>query len=132
MPQTPFLFSDYVYSWLASALDMGIEECDFWNMTFSEIERKLSSYKRKEKQRLQEKATFDYILADLVGRSVARIYDSSNKMPEIGAVYPSLFDTKEIEEQKQNKKDELSAIRFRQFAESFNSKLNKEVAKDNE
>ena len=35
-----------------------------------------------------------------------------------------------IEEKKQEKLDELSALRFKQFAAAFNSKFNKEVAKD--
>ena len=71
----------------------------------------------------QERASADYILADLIGRSVARIYSSSVNYPELGEVYPTLFDTKEIEQKKQVKKMELSAIRFKQFADSHNSKF---------
>lgn len=110
---------------------MGIEEKDFWEMTLAELERKIASIKRVRKQEAQEKATFDYILADMIGRSVARVYHSSNTLPEINNVYPTLFDSVEIQEQKQKKKDELSALRFKQFAESFNSKFKQEVAKDN-
>lgn len=131
-PQSPFLFSNNVYKWLESALDYGISEADFWNMTIAELERQISSIKRKQKEQLQEKASFDYILADLIGRSIARVYNSSNHLPEIGEVYPTLFDTKAIEEKKQEKKDELSALRFKQFAASFNSRFKQEVAKDNE
>ena len=50
-------------------------------------------------------------------------------MPDISVVYPTLFDSKEIEEQKAIKKAELSAARFKQFANAFNNKF-KEVAKD--
>lgn len=130
-PQSPFLFSNSIYSWLDAALDMGIEEKDFWDMTFAEIERKLDSYRRVQKQKKQEKASFDYILAELIGRSVARVYHSNNTMPDIATAYPTLFNSKEVEEQKQNRKDELSALRFKQFAQSFNSKFKQEVAKDN-
>jgi hypothetical protein len=38
-------------------------------------------------------------------------------------MYPSLFAAKEIAEEQQKKKDELSAIRFRQFASSFNKRF---------
>lgn len=70
------------------------------------------------------------MLADLIGKSVARIYNSANHMPDISEQYPSLFDSIEIQEQKQKKKDELSALRFKLFADSFNKKFqNKEVAK---
>lgn len=71
----------------------------------------------------QERASFDYILADLIGKSVARIYDSSNKLPTIEESYPSLFDTEELKEQRQKQLDNLSAARFRQFADKFNQRF---------
>lgn len=97
-------------------------------MTLAEIGRAIESAKRMEKKRAQEKASFDYILADLIGRSIARIHSSSNNMPRIDEVYPSLFEHEEIEEKLQEKKDELSALRFKQFTESFNKRF-KEVGK---
>lgn len=121
-PSSPKLISDIIYKWLNSALDHGITEFDFWNMTPAEVFRAIESRKRVIRIEAQERASFDYILADLIGRSVARVYNSSNTMPELGAVYPSLFDTQEIEQKKQAKKMELSAIRFKQFADSHNSK----------
>lgn len=127
--QSPFLYGDYIYRWLDSALDYGISEFDFWNMTLAEINRAVESKKRIQKQQAQERANFDYIQADLIGRSISRVYNSANKMPDISAVYPSLFDSKEIEEQKAHKKLELSALRFKQFAQSYNTKY-KEVVKD--
>lgn len=63
------------------------------------------------------------MLADLIGKSVGRIYNSANVMPDISEVYPSLFDSVEIQEKKQENKDELSALRFKLFAESFNKKF---------
>ena len=92
-------------------------------MTIAELVRLIESKKRVEKRKAQEQASHYYILADLIGRSVSRIYNSSNKMPEISEVYPSIFDSKEIEEQKSIKKDELSALRFKQFAQSFNKRF---------
>jgi hypothetical protein len=124
------LFSDYVYQWLECALDYGISEADFWEMSIAELERAVRSRRRNEKARAQEKASFDYILADLVGKSIARIYSSSNNIPEIAEVYPSLFDTQEVAEKKQEKKMELSALRFKQFAQSYNNRFNKVVAKE--
>ena len=119
------MFADFIYKWLDNALDYGISENDFWNMTLSELTRAIESKKRIDKARLQEKATFDYTLANLIGKSISRIYSSSNKMPDISEVYPTLFDSKEIEEKKQENKNKLSALRFKQFADSFNSKFKK-------
>lgn len=97
-------------------------------MTMGELQRYFESYQRRYKREAQEKATFDYALAELIGRSVARIYSSSAQMPEIYEVYPTLFDSKEAQERKQAQKAELSALRFKQFANFHNMKINKEVA----
>lgn len=96
-------------------------------MTLAELERAIDSKRRIQKLEAQEKASYDYILADLIGKSVSRIYSSSSTMPEISDVYPTLFDSKEIEEKKREKQAELSALRFKQFATSFNKQFNKEA-----
>lgn len=124
------LFQDYVYKWLDCALDYGISEAEFWEMTIAELERAIQSKKRQEKWRAQERASFDYILADLCGKSISRLYSSSNKYPDIAEVYPSLFDNQIIEEQKREKREKLSALRFKQFAQSYNNKFKKVVAKE--
>lgn len=108
---------------------MGISEREFWTMTFAELDRTLSSRKRVMKHEAQERASFDYILADLIGRSVGRIYSSSTKIPEIAQAYPALFDDEEIQQKKAEKQAELSVLRFKQFADSFNKRFG--GAKDN-
>lgn len=127
---SPTLITNYVFKWLEIALDYGISEWDFWDMTIAELDRAIQSKKRVKRIEQQEKATFDYALADLIGRSVSRIYSSANKMPEISEVYPTLFDNEEIQEAKQAKKDQLSALRFRQFAQAYNKRISKEVSKE--
>lgn len=107
---------------------MGISEHDFWTMTFAELGRALASRKRVLRTEARERASFDYILADLIGRSVSRIHSSSNKMPDIAEAYPALFDNEEMAQKKAEKKAEISALRFKQFANSYNAKF-KEVSK---
>lgn len=92
-------------------------------MTFAELERAMSSKRRLEKLRAQERASFDYILADLIGKSVSRIHSSTNKMPDIADAYPSLFTSEEFQEQRAEKQAELSALRFKLFAQSFNQRF---------
>lgn len=128
---SPFLFRDIVFKWLESALDYGFTEFDFWNMTIAELERAVESKKRIYIAESKEKAVMNYTLADLIGKSVARIYNSTNTMPPIEEVYPTLFDSAEIKEQKAQKQAELSALRFKQFANSFNKNFKAKEAKDN-
>lgn len=95
-------------------------------MTIGELQRAINSKQKMRKLEAQEKAAHDYILAELIGRSVARIYNSSNKMPTLAEAYPSLFNAEEIEQKRAEKEAELFAIKLRQFAASHNEKL-KEV-----
>ena len=88
--------------------------------------RALESKVRMLKVQERKQAISDYILADLIGISVSRVHNSRNKMPSIYEVYPTLFEApEEVEEQRM----ELSAIRFKQFAQTFNNnfKHNEEV-----
>ena len=98
-------------------------------MTLAELERLIESKKRIKKLREQERASFDYILADLIGKSVSRIYSSSATMPSINEVYPALFDSEELEEKRQARKDELTVLRFKQFTQAYNKKFSEEVQK---
>lgn len=126
---TPFFFSNVVMQWLESSLDYGITENEFWEMTLAELIRAIESKKRIHKEQLREKAAQDYILGDLIGKSIARIYNSSATYPQIYEVYKDLFDSEELKEQRQEQLDTLSALRFRQFANHFNKNFNGEVAK---
>lgn len=101
-------------------------------MTIAELVRAIESKKRVIRAEAKERAAFDYVLADLIGRSVARVYSSTNNLPQISEAYPAFFDSEEMQEQQQQKKDELSALRFRQFAQSFNKKFKEGVNEENE
>ena len=119
----PFLFEKYAFQWLENALDCGISECAYWDMTIAELTRAIESHNRRQEAQQRQQASFDYLLAETIGKSIARIYSSSAKMPELYEVYPTLFDSAEIRAQKQAKKDELSVLRFKQFAQAHNSKI---------
>lgn len=97
-------------------------------MTIAELERVIDSKHRVIEAQNKHRAIYDYRLADLIGRSIARAYNSANKMPDIADVYPELFTDEESKEEKQKQIDELSILRFKAFAQSYNKKY-KEVAK---
>lgn len=118
---------------LERALDYGITEERFWEMTFAEIHREVDSKVRIKRLEAQEKATYDYILAQLITKGVSRVLGDKSNYPSIEEAYPGVFDEviaerkAKVEEQRMN----LSALRFKQFAQSYNTKLkNKEVAND--
>lgn len=92
-------------------------------MTFAEVRRAMVSCHRVKRAEMQEKASYDYILAKLIGRSVATVFNTSATYPEISEAYPTLFNSEEIEQQRQEQKDKLSALRFKQFAHSYNKRI---------
>lgn len=92
-------------------------------MTIAEIDRLIESKERVYKAEQKQRANYDYILGDLIGRSIGRLYNSNNTYPEIHQMYPDLFDAKEAEEQKRARQNELSALRFKQFANAHNKKF---------
>ena len=116
---------------LENALDYGIAEAEFWEMTLAELHRAVDSKRRVIKMENQERATYDYILANLIINGVGKMLDGKGEFPTIEEAYPKLFD--DIQEEKaakiQEQKNNLSALRFKQFAQSYNSKF-KGVASD--
>ena len=102
-------------------------------MTLGEVIREVKSKQRVRRLEAQEKASFDYILANLIGISIGRVLDGKTSYPPIEEVYPNLFNeiVKEQREEKEDKLTQLSILRFKQFA-NFHNKKYAEVSKDNE
>lgn len=95
-------------------------------MTMNEYLRCIKAKKRAQRLELQQRALMDWLLADLIGKSFARLYSNSARMPNFQEYYSALLDEtqkQDIEEKKQERQDELSALRFKQFANSFNKKF---------
>lgn len=122
-----FSFEKATVNWLKKALQIGISEKDFWEMTLGELQRLFEAKQEVYKARAKEKAENNYILAGLIGINLSRVFNTSVEIPPIEEVYPNLFDVEQIREEKQNKKQELSVLRFKQFAQTFNKKFEKEV-----
>lgn len=118
---------------LEDALDYGITEEQFWNMTIGEVRRAAASINRMKRRQAQEKATYDYILANLITKGISKVLGGKEEYPTLEQAYNGLFDDVVAERQAkiQEQKINLSALRFKQFAQSYNNNLkNKGVAND--
>lgn len=98
-------------------------------MTLAEVERYFKSKARVMKAQERKQASFDYMLAELIGRSMSRVYSSANKMPPIYEVYPTLFSEQEIIAERAKRDRERFMAGLQQFANSYNKKF-EEVATD--
>ena len=115
---------DIALSLLQPAINMGLSEFDFWEMTKAEVER----YLEGAIWRLKTRAQFDYSLADLFGASVARLFDSNAEFPTLYKAYPNLFDEEEKPEAEQEEIATTNSINnFLAFAMEHNAKMRKGV-----
>ena len=104
-------------------------------MTIGEVVRAIESNNRIERLNAKEKATYDYILATLITKGVAISLGSKEQFPNIREVYSGIFEeeTQAEKEKIEERQTQLSVLRFKQFAHSFNNNLkNKEVLTKNE
>lgn len=100
-------------------------------MTPGEVVRAIESYNRRTRIETQEKATFDYIQANMIIKGVSIVLSGKGSMPTIQEAYPGIFDNlvEKQEQELQKQRDQLSVLRFKQFAQSYNNKFKKEVPK---
>lgn len=94
-------------------------------MTIAEVIRAIESNNRVRIAEAKQKATYDYILAGLITKGVGITLGSKESFPAIEEIYSSLFtQDKEAEQQKiQEQKNNLSTLRFLQFAQSYNNRF---------
>lgn len=90
-------------------------------MTPGEIKR----YNEGAFWRMKSRAQFDYMLADLIGISSARMLSNEVKFPTLEEAYPGLFEKKpeeikELEEEQKRITD--STNRFLEFAMKHNAR----------
>ena len=99
-------------------------------MTIAEINRAVESYQRRENQKAKERASFDYVLAQMIGLNLNRaINGSETDYPTMAEIYPTLFadKAKQHKEIKENRKAESFAIQLKQFSMYHNEKIKKGV-----
>jgi len=111
-----------------SCLMIGMTHLQFWESTYGEIIDIINAHNKNKKEEMQETATMNYQLANLIGISVGRLMDKKAKMPPLEEAYPSLFDSKKDEEPKQQDWRVFKA-RMMQYATSHNQKKSKEEVK---
>ncbi len=98
-------------------------------MTLAEVLR----YEEGAHWRMQQKAQFDYTLANLIGISSARMISNEVTYPSLEEAYPVLFAKTQQEKDEENKRrqeEELatqnSVNRFMEFALKHNAMMRKE------
>ena len=100
-----------------------MREEEFYKSTLAQVTRYIESYNKQQQSELQEKAYFDYQLANLIGMSVSRLLSKDAKYPEFKKAYPFIGNDNQ-ERVDEQWKMEVQRIKLREWAEQMNKKFN--------
>jgi len=91
-------------------------------MTLGEIKKCINAYRKKEENRLKERAVMDFKLAYCISQNVASILVEENKPATLLEVYKDLFqkENKELEELNRINELEIQKQRMKDFANFHN------------
>ena len=118
----PITFESQMNELLIQCMSIGMREEDFYNSTIKQITRYVESYNKQQENQLQEKAYFDYQLANLIGLSVARLLSKDAKFPTFEKAYP--FINKDAKaEVDEDWEMEVQHNKIREWAEQINKKF---------
>lgn len=116
-------FENHVMDLFGQCMSIGMREEEFYKSTLAQVTRYVEAYNKQQQSELQEKAYFDYQLANLIGISVLRLLSKDAKYPEFKKAYP--FIGKGTQEKVDEQwKMEVQRIKLREWAEQMNKKFN--------
>ena len=123
VPDDNVTFENHVMDLLEQCMSIGMREEEFYKSTLAQVTRYVEAYNKQQQSELQEKAYFDYQLANLIGMSVSRLLSKDAKYPEFKKAYPFIGnDAQErVDEQWEM---EVQRIKLREWAEQMNKKFN--------
>lgn len=78
------------------ALECEIGPLQFWDMTYGEVLDSITAYKKREKNKLRERAMMDYKLAEMIACNIAPMLVEGAKVPALVEAYEFLFEEEKI------------------------------------
>lgn len=121
----PITFESHMLDLLQQCMSIGMREEDFYNSTLAQITRYVESYNKQQQNKLQEKAYFDYQLANLIGVSVYRLLSKNTKYPAFEKAYPFITQSKQAKEIDEEWEMEKQHMKLMEWAEQMNKKFEK-------
>lgn len=119
-------FESHMMDLLEQCMSIGMREEDFYNSTLTQVTRYVEAHNKQQENQMQEKAYFDYQLANLIGMSVARLLSKNAKYPEFEKAYPFINQSSKSKETDEDWQMEVQRNRLREWAEQMNRKFNED------
>lgn len=119
----PITFESHMMDLLEKCMGIGMREEDFYSSTLAQVTRYIEAYNKQQQNELQEKAYFDYQLANLIGVSVSRLLSKDAKYPSFEKAYPFINQSAQAKEDNEEWEMEVQHHRLREWAEQMNKKF---------
>ena len=98
---------DIVKHMMEICLEAGLDEDDFWEMTYKEISNYIVAFRKRKETEFKNALIINHALGDLIGISVGRLFSKDANYPSVIELYPNVF-VEEQEELKEQKQKELN------------------------
>ena len=129
-PQT---FEEMCNDMLVQCLAIGLSRQEFYNSTLKEITQFVDAYKKQQQNKLEEQAYFDWMLANLIGSSVARLMSKDAKFPKLEEAYPFVKDSKPqqpTDDKGLTSEERQASVAITEWAMAMQRKQEKKKAKE--
>jgi hypothetical protein len=129
-PQT---FEEMCNDMLVQCLAIGLSRQEFFNSTLKEVTQYVEAYKKQQQNKLEEQAYFDWMLANLIGNSVARLMSKDAKFPKLEEAYPFVKDSKPqqpVDDKGLTSEEKQASLAITEWAMAMQRKKEKAKAKE--
>ena len=129
-PQT---FEEMCNDMLIQCLAIGLSRQEFFNSTLKEVTQYVEAYNKQQQSKLEEQAYFDWMLANLIGSSVARLMSKDAKFPKLEEAYPFVKDNKQqqpVDDKGLTSEEKQASLAITEWAMAMQRKKEKAKAKE--
>ena len=129
-PQT---FEEMCNDMLVQCLAIGLSRQEFYNSTLKEVTQYVEAYKKQQQNKLEQQAYFDWMLANLIGNSVARLMSKDAKFPKLEEAYPFVKDSKPqqpVDDKGLTSEERQASVAITEWAMAMQRKKEKAKAKE--
>ena len=129
-PQT---FEEMCNDMLIQCLAIGLSRQEFFNSTLKEVTQYVEAYNKQQQSKLEEQAYFDWMLANLIGSSVARLMSKDAKFPKLEEAYPFVKDNKPqqpVDDKGLTSEEKQASLAITEWAMAMQRKKEKAKAKE--
>ncbi len=109
-----------------NALECDVPAETFWGSSIKEVNDMIYAYNRKKKEKIKEKISMQFLLADLIrDRMITLIDDKQKEVAREWDTFPELFEKEKEEYKNRNEEKQFEEYKRRraQYAMEYNKRM---------